>query len=435
MTDGIGVQDVVQLAASRRPLQIGRLLGAGTQGLVYEVPAHDIGRSLALKWYRPNSANSNQFNRIRRLLTLGSPGRAFLWPIDIARIENRPSFGYIMPARDGRFESLAALVDGRTRIGLETVCRAAANLADAFLALHARGLCYADISFGNLFVDPTTGDIQICDNDNVCVDGERGDVLGTPYFMAPEIVRGEAEPSIVGDRHALAVVLFYMLLRHHPLLGARENALFDITPNSLRSLLGNAPLFIFDPADQSNRPVAIVQDNPIVIWPALPAYVRELFTTAFTTGLNDPHAGRVTESQWRSAMRALGDLVHRCSTCGCDQFFDPAEPADRCAHPDCAAVLAPPARLVTHTTVVLEPGRRIRRRHIHTGGGPDAEAVLGQVIRHPENGRVALRNGSDRPWSLHRPDRPDADVRPGVAVAIRADMRISIDGVNGQFFG
>ena len=81
-------------------------------------------------------------------------------------------------------------------------------------------------------------------------------MLGTPYFMAPEIVRGEAVPSIIADRHALAVVLFYLLLRHHPLFGAREHALHDLTPDSLRTLLGEQPLFIFDPDDQSNRPVS-----------------------------------------------------------------------------------------------------------------------------------------------------------------------------------
>ena len=203
---------------------------------MYEVATSDVGRSLALKWYRPDSASASQLDRISRLLALGAPGRAFLWPIDIAHAENRPSFGYVMAARESRFESLSTLMDARVRIPLEVVCRAAANLADAFLALHASGLCYADISFGNLFVDPANGDVAICDNDNVGVDGERSDVLGTPYFMAPEIVRGEAVPSIVADRHSLAVVLFYLLLRHHPLFGAREHALHDLTPDSLRTL-------------------------------------------------------------------------------------------------------------------------------------------------------------------------------------------------------
>jgi DNA-binding helix-hairpin-helix protein with protein kinase domain len=432
MNDGIAAADVVRLAASQQQLQIGRLLGAGTQGLVYEVATRDVGRILALKWYRPDSASTNQLNRINRLLALGAPGRAFLWPIDIAHADNRPSFGYVMAARDARFQSLSTLMHGQVRIPLEVICRAAANLSDAFLALHASGLCYADISFGNLFVDPASGDIQICDNDNVCVDGERSDVLGTLYFMAPEIVRGQAAPSIIADRHSLAVVLFYLLLRHHPLFGAREHALHDLTPDSLRELLGEHPLFIFDPDDGSNRPVSAAQQNPIIIWPALPAYVRELFTTAFTVGLRDPKSGRVTESEWRAAMRRLGDLVRSCPTCGSQQFYDVDGPQAVCAQPDCRAVLPPPARLITHSTVVLEAGKAIRRYHFTPVRNAETDVVIGYVVRHPETGLTALRNASSRSWVLHRQDRPDAQIEPGMAVTIRADMSVSVDGVRGQ---
>jgi DNA-binding helix-hairpin-helix protein with protein kinase domain len=433
-SDGIVATDVLRLAASRQELHIGRLLGAGTQGLVYEVAMRDAGRIMALKWYRPDSASTSQFGRINRLLALGAPGRAFLWPIDLVRADNRPSFGYVMAVRDARFESLTALMNAKVTIPLEVVCRAAANLSDAFLALHANGLCYADISFGNLFVDPATGDIQICDNDNVCVDGEPSDVLGTPYFMAPEIVRGEAVPSIIADRHSLAVVLFYLLLRHHPLFGAREHALSDLTPDSLRALLGERPLFIFDPDDESNRPVSHAQDNPIVIWPALPGYVQGLFTTAFTTGLREPEVGRVTESQWRSAMRHLGDLVRSCPSCESQQFYDPAEPRTECAQPLCRAALPPPARLVTHTTVVLEAGKDICQHHFTPVRTAQADTVIGKVLRHPQTGVIALRNVSALPWLLHRPDRPDAEVDPGVAIAIRPDMSITVDGVKGRLY-
>ena len=50
-------------------------------------------------------------------------------------------------------------------------------------------------SFGNAFFDPDNGDVLIADNDNVSVDGAGVlGVLGTPRFMAPEVVRGEAVP-------------------------------------------------------------------------------------------------------------------------------------------------------------------------------------------------------------------------------------------------
>jgi hypothetical protein len=40
------------------------------------------------------------------------------------------------------------------------------------------GYSYRDISFGNLFFDPDTGDVLICDNDNVSANGK--DMSGVP---------------------------------------------------------------------------------------------------------------------------------------------------------------------------------------------------------------------------------------------------------------
>ena len=54
--------------------------------------------------------------------------------------------------------------------------------------------------------DPDSGEALICDNDNVAVDKqEQSGVLGTPRFMAPEIVRGEAKPSTQTDLFSLSV--------------------------------------------------------------------------------------------------------------------------------------------------------------------------------------------------------------------------------------
>jgi serine/threonine protein kinase len=44
-------------------------------------------------------------------------------------------------------------------------------LVDAFAALHSAGLCYRDISLGNLRVDPAAREAAIIDVDNVGVDG------------------------------------------------------------------------------------------------------------------------------------------------------------------------------------------------------------------------------------------------------------------------
>src|SRR5207244_4661707 len=129
---------------------------------------------------------------------------------------------------------------------------AGVELADGALLLHAgKGLCYRDINYNNVFFDPDTGEVRVCDNDNVDINGQPGEIGGTPSFMAPEIVRGEALPSIETDRHSLAVLLFLMFLMHHPLEGRREAAIHCLDNPARRQLYGAQPVFIFDPSDPS----------------------------------------------------------------------------------------------------------------------------------------------------------------------------------------
>ena len=91
----------------------------------------------------------------------------------------------------------------------------------------------------------TTSVSIICDNDNVGIDRKTGGGIGgTARFMAPEIVRGEAVPSSQTDLFSLAVLLFYMLVNHHPLEGAREADIrcFDLPAMTDAGVLGtNTP--------------------------------------------------------------------------------------------------------------------------------------------------------------------------------------------------
>ncbi len=410
--------DVVTLRSSGRQYRIGRLLGSGGQGVVYLAEPADGGRPLAVKWYRPRAATPSQFARIERLLAVGPPSRSYLWPMELVHAEGIAGFGYVMPVRQERLQPMSALMSWRVQASLGAVCTAAAQLANAFLHLHTLGLCYSDISFGNVFIDPGTGEVLICDNDNVDVDGERPEVLGTAYFMAPEVVRGDAVPAMTTDRYSLAVLIFCLLTRHHPLLGARESALDDLDQPSLRHLLGAEPVFVFDPSDRSNRPVVALHDNVLLWWPALPGFVQDLFVRSFTDGLVDPVHGRLSEAEWRAAMRRLRGLVRHCPHCGTEQFFDP-EREMPCAAPDCRKPLPRPAIAHLRNIVVLEAGERLFAHDLSPSLDESFEAVEADVVRHPSSGALALRNLSGRAWRLTREGRAEASVGPGMAVVVR----------------
>jgi serine/threonine protein kinase len=262
------------------------------------------------------------------------------------------------------------------------------NLAHSFLQLHAKGLCYRDISFGNVFFDPDTGDILICDNDNVTVDGTASaSVLGTPRFMAPEIVRGEALPSSLTDLFSLAVLLFYMFMVHHPLEGKQEAAIKCFDLPAMTRLYGIAPVFVFDPNDKSNRPVPGYHDNALAYWPLHPQFLRDLFTRSFTAGLREPLHGRVRESEWRVALTRLRDTIVYCPRCGGENFYA-AEAlqgtVQRASCWSCKSEIAHPLRIqIGKQVVMLNHDTQLFPHHIDDGQPYDFSRPIAALVQHP----------------------------------------------------
>jgi serine/threonine protein kinase len=314
------------------------------------------------------------------------------------------------------------------------------ELAHSFLQLHSKGLCYRDISFGNLFFDPATGEVLICDNDNVAIDGEPDPgVLGTPRFMAPEVVRGEALPSIQTDLFSLAILLFYLLFVHHPLEGKRELAIHSFDLPAMNRLYGANPLFIFDPHDTSNRPVRDYHDNALAFWPIYPGFLRELFTRAFTEGIRDAAHGRVREGEWRAAMVRLRDSILYCAACGVENFCAPpvAQQADmlaiscwNCGRPVCA----PFHIRIGRSLVMLNHDTQLFPHHIDEQRPYDFSSAVAEVRRHPERRELwGLKNLSQETWSFQPATDPrPAPLPPGRTMPVRRRNKVEFRQAQGR---
>jgi DNA-binding helix-hairpin-helix protein with protein kinase domain len=316
------------------------------------------------------------------------------------------------------------LGDQPTFRSIVTVAR---KLVDAFAALHASGLCYRDISFNNLYVDPIRSEVAIIDNDNVGLDGGDIFVRGTNQFMAPEVVRDEALPSTVTDLYSLAVFLFILFMRGHPLEGVRTISSYSWTQSDhvseYKLLLRNygfEPLFVFDPNDDANRPSP---ESPLLVyWPIFPRFFRALFTRSFTDGLADASlSGRITGSLWRRALLRLAD-THATCVCNAAIFFDPDEPGRACWR--CGAIpSAQPLLRLPGRTVVLSEGAVITSDHLRRDRAYDESLAV--VEAHPDrSGSVVLRNLSGTTWTVE----PEAEEAKLVAPTQRLGVRpMSID--------
>jgi serine/threonine protein kinase len=427
----------VRSSSTRSDCLVEKFLGGGGQGEVYQ--AQLDGKSVALKWYYPASATPEQQKALETLVRMGAPSDRFLWPSELASATSIPAFGYIMPLRERRFRSIVDLMKRRIEPSFRALATAGLELSHSYLQLHTKGLCYRDISFGNAFFDPDTGEILICDNDNVAVDNHsRSAVYGTPRFMAPEIVRGEAVPSTQTDLFSLAVLLFYMFVMHHPLEGKQELAIKCLDLIAMKKLYGTEPLFIFDPADNSNAPDPQHQRNALAFWSVYPRFLRDVFTKAFTDGIKDPQHGRVRESNWRAVMVRLRDSIVYCTHCNAENFHDASETTDdenvRCW--SCLRLLRLPPRVrIGRNFVMLNHDTLLFAHHIDEEKKYDFTQPVAAVTKHPSDPSIwGLKNLSIQTWSATNQRGEVKDVSPGRSVTLALGTRINFGHAEGEIW-
>lgn len=416
--------------------KVEEFLGSGGQGEVYRVSAGD--KNWALKWYYPHTATVEQRKVLEALTLKGAPTEKFLWPLEVITDPNVKGYGYIMPLRPKNYKNIVDLMKRRIEPSFFALSTAGFQLADSFFHLHINGLSYRDISFGNVFFDPLTGEVLICDNDNVTFDKtDRSAVYGTPRFMAPEIVRGVARPSTDTDRFSLAILLFYMFFISHPLEGKKESAIHALDAPAMKKLYGDEPVFIFDPNDHSNAPDPKFHRNALIYWQIYPQFFKDLFIRVFTSGIKDSENGRVVESEWRWDLIKLRDSIVFCQKCGCENFCDvntikkPDSKAQECWNCNLPIILPPRMKIGT-LVVMLNHNKKLYSYHLDPMSY-DFSKSFAEISRHPSNPNVwGLKNVSDRSWLVTKIDGTAIEVSPGKNVAIGNGIRINFGRIEGE---
>lgn len=230
--------------ASAMPATIGRFrvlrrIGQGGMGQVFEAEDPQVRRRVVIKSVQPALArDAGAVARLRReARVLGSlDHRSLVKVIDV--LEEGGAVHLVMPFHDG--ETMAAhLAAARAasdagapfvRLGGATdrgeALRALLTwffaVAQALDHAHRAGVVHRDVKPENLLV-LSSGGAMVLDfglaqpGDEVRLTAI-GEVVGTPLYMAPEQIEGQA-PTAATDVYALGVVLYEVLTLVHPFAG------------------------------------------------------------------------------------------------------------------------------------------------------------------------------------------------------------------------
>jgi serine/threonine protein kinase len=208
-------------------LRVERELGAGGMATVYLANDLRHGRTVALKVFRDEFAQSVGAERFLREIQIAAQ---LQHPHIVALLDSGEAAGllyYLMPFVDG--ETLRAKIRRDGALPIDTALHIARDVADALTHAHRRRVIHRDIKPENILL--ADGHALVTDFGIARALGSATDTLtqsgfavGTPAYMAPEQAVGEKEIDARADLYALGCVLHEMLAGVPPYAGPTQQA-------------------------------------------------------------------------------------------------------------------------------------------------------------------------------------------------------------------
>lgn len=415
----LSIGTVVRLK-NGKTCRVKKELGRGGQGIVYLV---DYGsKDYALKWYiAPSIIKSDAFyDNLNKNVNAGAPAPNFVWPLAITERQH-DSYGYVMDLRPKGYEDMSQFILAYAKFSTpQAQINACLQISMAFQRLHIRGFSYQDMNDGNFFINPSTGDVLICDNDNVAPDGSNMGIMGKAGYMAPEIVEGDTMPNKYTDYYSLAVCLFILLYMNRPFEGAHYMSCpCDNNPEMAKKLFGYSSVFIMDPTNNTNRPIKGIHNNVIKRWSMYPALLNNAFCKTFGhDAIKDP-TKRLMDKQWHNILLQIRSNLVFCPHCGKYTFLDSMQPQKPCVY----------CQKHAPAYISLKVGRfsipLVSKQFLYEcliTSQTDYQQKAGEVILR--NGEIGIVNQSNYPWTVILPDNNVKIVNPGMGMPLRKGLKI-----------
>ena len=259
-----------------RRYRVRRLLGRGGMGTVYQVDDVDLTREVALKLIRNDIAeNATVLERFKREIQLSSKvtHRNVLRVYDLGETDGVQYLTMQFIAG----EDLASLIKREKRLPIDRVLKIFRQICEGLEAAHEQGVIHRDLKPQNVMLGP--GDHVYLTDFGLAKTLEQsgvtqtGAVVGTPYYMSPEQVKGEpAGPR--SDIYSLGIILYEMATGSVPYGG---NSVYEVMIQRLQ---------------KPPRP-------PRELNPEIPAYVEKLLERCLAVD---------QEARYQTVREILADL-------------------------------------------------------------------------------------------------------------------------------
>jgi len=293
-----------------RPVVIGKELGRGGEGAVFEVSGH---RDYVAKIYH-KPAVPEKAQKLALMIRLGcdSLKQYAAWPIaTLHETVGGPTKGLVMPKIAKPTEIHELYSPAHRKVEFPTsdwlfLVRTALNCAAAFQSLHAKQIVIGDVNQGNILVSHNAT-VNLIDCDSFQISG-----IGTTYkcsvgvahFTPPELSSYEMVRTTNHDNFGLAVMVFHLLfMGRHPFSGRYSGQ-------------GDMPL---EKAIKENRFAYGKSASRYEMAPPpsclslqeLSTDISKMFEAAFA----DPRTvqQRPTATQWGKALLSLEAGMRKCS--------------------------------------------------------------------------------------------------------------------------
>jgi serine/threonine-protein kinase len=302
--------ELAYLHPSDDPAMLGRIgslevigvLGRGGMGVVFKCFDPALRRNVAVKLLDPVLANHGaarqRFAREARAMAAISHEHV----VPIYAVDEHAELPYlVMEYVPGGTLERRLLQDGP--LDVIEVTRVGLQVAAALAAAHRQGLVHRDIKPSNILLDQGTERVRVADfglaraaNDATFT--RSGTLAGTPLYMAPEQVRGEACDA-QSDLFSLGCLIYTLCVGHPPFRGDSVYAVMQRIvhdePRSLREQNANTPTwleeFVFRLLAKEKSARFTTADEVVAILESELAYQQS------------PHAEAEPARGWRRAHR------------------------------------------------------------------------------------------------------------------------------------